>query len=116
MRFPQVTVFDIQELFGDIGGLLSAVIVKPGVAEVVYKTVKDAEDAVEVYHNRQLDGQPMKCHLITPPPTTLPEPSSASISARAGSLSTSQLSFPDQAPVPSEAYSASLLPVPAPRK
>lgn len=67
-----VTVWDIQELFGDIGGLISAEIVKPGVAEVVYKTVKDAEDAVEVYHNRQLDGQPMKCHLITPPPTTLP--------------------------------------------
>lgn len=66
-----VTVWDIQELFGDIGGLLSAVISKPGVAEVIYKTVKDAEDAVEVYHNRQLDGQPMKCHLITPPPTLL---------------------------------------------
>ena len=63
-----VTVWDIQELFGDIGGLISAEIVKPGVAEVVYKTVKDAEDAVEVYHNRQLDGLPMKCHLITPPP------------------------------------------------
>lgn len=62
-----VTVWDIQELFADIGGLASAEIVKPGVAEVVYKTMKDAEDAVEVYHNRQLDGQPMKCHLITPP-------------------------------------------------
>lgn len=63
-----VTVWDIQELFADIGGLVSAAIIKPGVAEVVYRTLKDAEDAVEVYHNRQLDGQPMKCHLITPPP------------------------------------------------
>lgn len=63
-----VTVWDIQELFADIGGLLSADFVKPGVAEVVYKTMKDAEDAVEVYHNRQLDGQPMKCHMITQPP------------------------------------------------
>lgn len=71
-----VTVWDIQELFADIGGLLSAAIIKPGVAEVVYKTMKDAEDAVEVYHNRQLDGQPMKCHLIAPPPV----PSSSSSS------------------------------------
>lgn len=62
----EVSVWDIKELFADIGGLVSAEIIRPGVAEVVYKTLKDAEDAVEVYHHRQLDGMPMKCLLINP--------------------------------------------------
>lgn len=83
-----VTVWDIQELFADIGGLVSAVITKPGVAEVVYKTMKDAEDAVEVYHNRQLDGQPMKCHMITQaaPVQQLQRSSSSSSSRKAPPL------------------------------
>lgn len=38
--------------------------VRSGVAEVVYRNYKDAVKAVDVYHNRQLDGQPMKCMLI----------------------------------------------------
>lgn len=81
-----VTVWDIQELFADIGGLISAEIVKPGVAEVVYKTMKDAEDAVEVYHNRQLDGQPMKCHMITPTVAPLHHSSSSSSNMRKAPL------------------------------
>lgn len=63
---------DVKELFEDIGPLISSKLVRPGVAEVVYVVSKDAEEAVETYHNRQLDGQPMKvkfnlimqCHVF----------------------------------------------------
>lgn len=41
-------------------------LVRPGTAEVIFKTLIDAHKAVEVYHNRQLDGQPMKCLLVNP--------------------------------------------------
>lgn len=41
-------------------------LVRPGTAEVIYKSVEDAQKAVELYHNRQLDGQPMNCLLVTP--------------------------------------------------
>lgn len=57
---------DIQELFGDIGDLIEARLVRPGVAEVIYRSLKDAEKAVDAYHNRQLDGQPMNCLLVNP--------------------------------------------------
>lgn len=59
---------DIKELFEDIGQLLSAKLVRPGVAEVIYKNLKDAQKAVDTYHNRQLDGQPMKCLLVNKRP------------------------------------------------
>ena len=36
----------------------------PGHAEVTFVERKFAERAVEVYHNRQLDGKPMKCQLV----------------------------------------------------
>merc|ERR1712179_182126 len=49
-----VTQEDILELFGDIGALRRAKLVNPG----------DAVKAVEIYHNRQLDGKPMKCQLV----------------------------------------------------
>uniref|UniRef100_U5EYF8 Putative rrm motif-containing protein n=1 Tax=Corethrella appendiculata TaxID=1370023 RepID=U5EYF8_9DIPT len=61
-----VTQTDIKELFEDIGDLLEARLVRPGVAEVIFRTLKDAEAAVDTYHNRQLDGQPMKCLLVKP--------------------------------------------------
>lgn len=61
-----VTQSDIKELFEDIGELNEARLVRPGVAEVIFKTLKDAEKAVDTYHNRQLDGQPMKCLLVNP--------------------------------------------------
>ncbi|XP_037818656.1 uncharacterized protein LOC119608344 isoform X2 [Lucilia sericata] len=57
---------DIKELFEDIGELYDSRIVRPGVAEVIYKSLADAEKAVDTYHNRQLDGQPMKCLLVNP--------------------------------------------------
>ncbi|OWR44168.1 polymerase delta interacting protein 3 [Danaus plexippus plexippus] len=65
-----VTGGDIEELFGDVGGMVESRLVRPGTAEVIYKTVQDAQKAVELYHNRQLDGQPMTCLLVTPRPNT----------------------------------------------
>lgn len=53
-----------------MGPLVTSRLVRPGTAEVVYRQYKDAERAVENYHNRQLDGQPMKCLLVKPRPTT----------------------------------------------
>lgn len=67
-----VTQNDIVELFEDIGQLTEARLVRPGVAEVIFKGLKDAEQAVDTYHNRQLDGLPMKCLLVNPKsPATL---------------------------------------------
>ncbi|KAH9630667.1 hypothetical protein HF086_003958 [Spodoptera exigua] len=61
-----VTGGDIEELFGDVGGMVESRLVRPGTAEVIYKTQEDAQKAVDLYHNRQLDGQPMNCLLVTP--------------------------------------------------
>merc|ERR1711970_1621720 len=55
---------DILELFGDIGALRRAKLVNPGHAEVTFINKTDAARAVEIYHNRQLDGKPMKCQLV----------------------------------------------------
>lgn len=63
-----VTHEDIKELFEDLGPLITSHVVRPGTAEVIYKYQKDAKRAVEAYHNRQLDGQPMKCMLVNPRP------------------------------------------------
>lgn len=67
-----VTQEDIKELFEDVGELLVSRLVRPGTAEVIYKTLKDATKAVETYHNRQLDGHPMKCLLVNPRPRNNP--------------------------------------------
>lgn len=61
---PSVTSEDIRELFADIGDLLESKVVRPGVAEVIYERRADAIQAVDVYHNRQLDGRPMKCDMV----------------------------------------------------
>lgn len=50
--------------------MLESRLVRPGTAEVIYKTLEDAQRAVDLYHNRQLDGQPMNCLLVTPRTTT----------------------------------------------
>ncbi|XP_025193837.1 uncharacterized protein LOC112593581 isoform X2 [Melanaphis sacchari] len=60
---PSVTCEDIRELFADIGDLLESKVIRPGVAEVIYSRRADAIQAVDVYHNRQLDGRPMKCDM-----------------------------------------------------
>lgn len=67
-----VSQSDIKELFEDIGELVEARLVRPGVAEVIFSTMKDAEAAVDSYHNRQLDGQPMKCLLVNPRASSKP--------------------------------------------
>jgi len=59
-----VTQEDILELFGDIGALRRAKLVTPGHAEVTFVNKSDAARAVEIYHNRQLDGKPMKCQMV----------------------------------------------------
>ncbi|KAL4083986.1 hypothetical protein QTP88_029302 [Uroleucon formosanum] len=61
---PSVTCEDIRELFADIGDLLKSKVIRPGVAEVIYNHRADAIQAVDVYHNRQLDGRPMKCDMV----------------------------------------------------
>ena len=38
--------------------------IQPGHAEVVFVNRADAKKAVEIYHNRQLDGKPMKCQIV----------------------------------------------------
>lgn len=59
-----VTQEDILELFGDVGALRRAKLLTPGHAEVTFVEYKHAVKAVEIYHNRQLDGKPMKCQLM----------------------------------------------------
>merc|ERR1712242_142000 len=55
---------DILELFGDVGALKRAKVSSPGSAEVVFVNRSDALKAVEIYHNRQLDGKAMKCQMV----------------------------------------------------
>jgi polymerase delta-interacting protein 3 len=59
---PSISESDIRELFEDVGQLHGARLIRPGSAEVIYQNQGDAEIAVETYHNRQLDGRPMKVH------------------------------------------------------
>ncbi|KAH8416438.1 hypothetical protein KR222_004043 [Zaprionus bogoriensis] len=61
-----VTTADIRELFNDIGPMYDAHVVRPGTAEVIYKSLEHAEMAVDAYHQREFDGQPMHCVLINP--------------------------------------------------
>ncbi|XP_063222097.1 uncharacterized protein LOC134530809 isoform X1 [Bacillus rossius redtenbacheri] len=78
---PTVIHEDIRELFEDVGTLLDSRLVRPGTAEVVYQNLDDAVKAVDLYHNRHLDGQPMKCLLVN---SSAPKSSS---SMRADSMS-----------------------------
>lgn len=49
-------------------------LIRPGTAEVVYKQRAHAVSAVDVYHKRQLDGQPMNVVLVTPGQGAAPAP------------------------------------------
>ncbi|KAG8229338.1 hypothetical protein J437_LFUL007146 [Ladona fulva] len=63
---PTVTQEDIRELFEDIGPLACPPKLLPppsGEAIVCFRSRADAARAVDVYHLRQLDGQPMRCSL-----------------------------------------------------
>lgn len=69
----EVTEEDIVELFGAVGALKKAKLVKPGFGEVVYVKREDAVSACKRYDSRELDGQPMNVKLMTtgkPPATT----------------------------------------------
>lgn len=52
-----------QELFSDINIPISAHITTTGHAEVIYNKKSDCLKAVEAYHNRLLDGSPMRVVL-----------------------------------------------------
>ena len=59
---------DLGELFGDVGSLRRVKRLDNDAAEIVFMNKEDADKAIEVYHNRQLDGKPMKCQLVTSGP------------------------------------------------
>lgn len=59
-----VTRNDIAELFGQVGEMKAAKISSPGTAEILLMNRTDAKKAVEMYHNRELDGKAMKCYIV----------------------------------------------------
>ncbi|XP_053639450.1 uncharacterized protein [Cherax quadricarinatus] len=67
-----VSVEDMEELFGTIGPILSARMVREGVAEAVFMHMEDAYRSVEVFNNRQLDGQPMCVTVVGKKTTSTP--------------------------------------------
>lgn len=56
-RCYHLAYFNLQELFGSAGALKSAKLLRPGTAEVVFFTAKEAIKAIEMYDQRELDGQ-----------------------------------------------------------
>jgi len=64
---PTVSRQDVVELFGDIGMIKSAEMLRPGTAVIDFYNEVDAEKACEIYHNRLLDGLPMKCYTQNTP-------------------------------------------------
>lgn len=60
---PSVSKHDIMELFGDVGLIKSAEMPSIGTAIIEFYDITDASQACEIYHNRLLDGQPMKCYI-----------------------------------------------------
>ena len=53
---PKVSEDDVVELFGVLGALKKAKLLKPGYAEVVFVRNEDAQAAIRKYHMRELDG------------------------------------------------------------
>lgn len=62
---PNVSDSDINELFRTIGPIVTSMFLSPGTALVSYHRKNDAVKAVETYHLRLLDGQPMTCVLLS---------------------------------------------------
>ncbi|GIY88144.1 RRM domain-containing protein [Caerostris extrusa] len=60
---PSVSQKDIIELFGDVGVIKSVEMPEIGKAIIEFYNILDANEACEIYHNRLLDGKPMKCYL-----------------------------------------------------
>jgi len=59
-----VTNDDVQELCSSVNGLVRAGLIEPGLAEAVYTTRKAAEEAVNLYDKRQLDGVSMNVQIV----------------------------------------------------
>ncbi|XP_071107987.1 uncharacterized protein [Haliotis cracherodii] len=78
---PVVNQDDIIELFGAIGALRKAKLIKQGTAEVVYVKKDDSLKAVQKYHNRELDGLPMQVKLLTSTTATVKVPAPAPVEA-----------------------------------
>ena len=58
-----VTKEDLSELFGEIGDVRKVNMKGRGVAEIVFVKREAAEEAVEMYDQRLLDGRAMKCTI-----------------------------------------------------
>jgi len=96
---PSVSQEDLSELFGDVGQLRRVKMSQPpGSAEIVFLNGEDADRAIEVYHNRQLDGQPMKCQLVTSgsPPKSLSGPRLSLPTAQSSSSSRLRRSYEEE--------------------
>lgn len=61
-----VSYDDLIELFGAVGAVKSARLVKQGTAEVVYVKKDDAINGTKTYNDRELDGLPMIVKMVTP--------------------------------------------------
>jgi len=81
-----VTRHDLVELFGSIGSLQRVQLVGLGTAEVVFEKLIDAKNAIETYHKRELDGQPMICKLVTTVPAQCTSVIPGSSGIRVGTL------------------------------
>ena len=64
---PAVTQGDILELFGDVGSVTSFQSINSATAMVTFARSHEAAAAVQTYHNRLLDGQPLHVTLIPAP-------------------------------------------------
>ncbi|XP_066966357.1 polymerase delta-interacting protein 3-like isoform X3 [Macrobrachium rosenbergii] len=61
---PCVSVEDMEELLGTVGSVFNVRMVRQGVAEAFFVNQEDAYRSVELFNNRQLDGQPMKVMVV----------------------------------------------------
>lgn len=75
---PSVSAADVEELFSEIGDLVSVKMVKLGTVEVIFCNKGDDERAHDVYHNRLIDGEPMKITLTGPYKSSAASSSSSS--------------------------------------
>lgn len=60
---PTVSREDVMELFGNVGFIRGIEMSRPGAAVIDFYDENDAAKACDIYHNRLLDGLPMKCYL-----------------------------------------------------
>jgi len=79
---PCVSGEDMEELFSTIGTIVTARMIREGVAEAVFSKEEDALRSVEVFHNRQLDGLPMNVTIVSKKSKGGPQPKSVLKAAR----------------------------------